>query len=98
MGIDYVEFKKKVPVVGVWDDHDYGINNGDKTFKRKDELREIYLDFIGEPKDSGRRLERDRGIYQDYIIKTPDGIKVHFIMLDIRFDFDFDTKDRIGKY
>jgi alkaline phosphatase D len=52
-----------VPVVGVWDDHDYGINNGDKTFKRKNELREIYLDFIGEPKDTERRLERDRGIY-----------------------------------
>ncbi len=52
-----------MPVVGVWDDHDYGMNNGDKSFKRKNELREIYLDFIGEPKDTERRLERDRGIY-----------------------------------
>ena len=46
----YKEMKKSgVPVVGVWDDHDYGINNGDKTFSKKAEMREIYLDFIGEP-------------------------------------------------
>lgn len=43
-------------------------------------------------------MERDRGIYQDYIIKTTDGIKVHFIMLDIRFDFNATTKDRIGEH
>ncbi len=41
--------KASVPVVGVWDDHDYGINNGDKTFTKKAALRDIYLDFIGEP-------------------------------------------------
>jgi alkaline phosphatase D len=82
----------------VWDDHDYGINNGDKTFKMKGEMRDLYLDFIGESKDSERRLERDRGIYQDYLIKTPDGIKVHFIMLDVRFDYNSSSKDRIGEY
>lgn len=23
-------------IIGVWDDHDYGINDGDNTFKDKD--------------------------------------------------------------
>jgi alkaline phosphatase D len=47
--LGYKELKKSVPIVGVWDDHDYGINNGDYTFKMKGELRDLYLDFIGEP-------------------------------------------------
>ena len=42
-------------VVGVWDDHDYGINDGDKTFSQKHFTRTIFLDFIDEPEDSIRR-------------------------------------------
>ena len=81
----------------MWDDHDYGCNNGDKTFPKKLQVREMFLDFIGEPANSTRRRESDKGIYQDYTIVTPDGIKVHFILLDIRFDFDPDTRDRLGE-
>ena len=87
---------KTTPVIGVWDDHDYGCNNGDKTFPKKHAVREIFLDFIGEPADSDRRVERDTGIYQDYVIITPDKIKVHYILLDVRFDFDPDSRDRLG--
>lgn len=87
--------KKTTQVIGVWDDHDYGCNNGDKTFVKKDQVREIFLDFIGEPKDSERRLEKGTGIYQDYIINE-NGIKVHVILLDIRYDFDRSTNNRLG--
>lgn len=48
-------------------------------------MRDIYLDFIGEPLDTARRVESDRGIYQDYVIYTKEGIKVHMILLDVRF-------------
>jgi alkaline phosphatase D len=44
-----------VPVIGVWDDHDYGSNNADKYFEYKDLTRELYLDILDEPKDSLRR-------------------------------------------
>ena len=50
-------------MIGVWDDHDYGTNDGDKTFKRKFVTRDIFLDFIGEPKDSERRMEKETGIF-----------------------------------
>ena len=43
---------KRVRVIGVWDDHDYGINDGDYLFKNKEINRGIFLDFIGEPIDS----------------------------------------------
>ena len=54
---------KGTAVIGTWDDHDYGINNGGGEFRLKDETRDIFLDFIGEPSDSVRRLDRGSGIY-----------------------------------
>lgn len=60
-------------------------------------MRDIYLDFIGEPMDSDRRLDSENGIYQDYVIRTPDGVKVHFILVDVRHDYDEDTADRFGE-
>ena len=48
----------------------------------------MFLNFIDEPKDSRRRTEREKGIYQDYLIEHEDGFKVHIILLDLRFDFD----------
>ena len=44
-----------------------------------------------------RRKEKGTGIYQDYIIISPEGIKVHFILVDVRYDFDEDTSDRYGE-
>ena len=60
----------------MWDDHNFGCNDGDRTFWKKRLVRDIYLDFIGEPSDSERRKETDRGIYQDYLIVTHDNLKV----------------------
>lgn len=57
-------------IVGVWDDHDYGKNDGnlfislkyiidlikgDKNDKHKHKMRQLYLDFLDEPSDSIRR-------------------------------------------
>ena len=39
-------------IVGIWDDHDYGINDGNKHFEYKDEFKELFLDFLNEPKES----------------------------------------------
>jgi len=63
-------------------------------------MREIFLDFIGEFPDSERRLAKHRGIYQDYIFETNDGIRVLIILLDGRFDYakDLKSKERLGDY
>lgn len=55
--------QKNTQVIGIWDDHDYGCNDADKTFSKKDIMRDIFLDFINERKDSDRRLERGTGLY-----------------------------------
>ena len=84
----YAEFANQTPVIGIWDDHDIGCNNADKTFSKKQEVREMFLDFIGEPEGTARRNEKDTGIFQDYVIITKDQIKVHIVLVDVRFDFD----------
>lgn len=84
--------KQGTKIIGVWDDHDYGLNNGDKNFPLKLEVREVFLDFINEPLDSARRLDKNSSIHQDYNIEyklsNGDIFKINIILLDNRFNFD----------
>ncbi|GBF97189.1 hypothetical protein Rsub_10050 [Raphidocelis subcapitata] len=43
------------PIVGTWDDHDFGWNNGDKRHPRKVEAKAVFLDGLGDPQSSPRR-------------------------------------------
>ena len=80
----------------MWDDHDYGVNDGDLTFKLKHDTREIFLDFLKEPIDSPRRLDKNSSIHQDYVINH-EGMKTHIILLDNRFSFNRTSNDRLGE-
>ena len=61
--LDYQQLEASSKVIGVWDDHDFGINNGNFMYEGKYLTRDIYLDFIKEPMDSKRRIEKHRGLY-----------------------------------
>jgi len=63
-----VKLRNKTPIVGVWDNHDYGADGGDKNFPHKYEMREAFLDFLDEPVNSSRRQRE--GIYESYLIKS----------------------------
>lgn len=49
--------------MGVWDDHDYGINNGGDDYPFKDRNRDLWLDFIDEGPATERRLDRGSAIH-----------------------------------
>eukprot|EP01122_Echinamoeba_exundans_P010374 TRINITY_DN3875_c0_g1_i1.p1 TRINITY_DN3875_c0_g1~~TRINITY_DN3875_c0_g1_i1.p1 ORF type:complete len:449 (+),score=53.48 TRINITY_DN3875_c0_g1_i1:34-1380(+) len=70
-------------VIGVWDDHDYGKNDGGAEYQSKDAAKQIYLDFIDEPAQSSRRTQHG-GIYASYTIGQP-GRRIKIILLDVRF-------------
>ncbi len=72
-----------IPVIGVWDDHDYGENNGSKSFAPKAQSQQLFLDFLGEPKNSKRRQQD--GIYTTYSFGK-GAETVRFILLDTRFN------------
>lgn len=55
----------RAPILGAWDDHDFGANNGDARNPAKAEVKEIYLDMLGEPRNSARRGSAD-GLQAEY--------------------------------
>jgi alkaline phosphatase D len=79
---EYQNLKKSIPIMAVWDDHDYGINDGSSNFSLKDHSQQLFLDFFDEPANSERR--RTPGIY-DAKIFGPDGKRVQIILLDVRY-------------
>jgi alkaline phosphatase D len=81
--IDYKEMRLKTPIIGTWDDHDYGRNDGNTYFKYKNVTKELYLDFLEEPLSSIRR-EPGRGIYETYSFGQGHQ-SVRIILLDIRY-------------
>ncbi|MAI72110.1 MAG: phosphodiesterase [Rhodopirellula sp.] len=80
------------PVLAVWDDHDFGVNDGGKTYPKRAESEKIFLDFFGVPKDDPRR--EHEGIYGSQIIGEKDR-RVQVILLDTRYFRD--DLDRYAK-
>tara|TARA_Y100000588_G_scaffold380288_1_gene463907 strand:- start:2483 stop:3505 length:1023 start_codon:yes stop_codon:yes gene_type:complete len=69
-------------LLAIWDDHDYGENDAGREYPKKVESQHIFLDFLGEPKNSERR--KTPGIYDNVTI-GPKGKRVQFILLDTRY-------------
>ena len=89
---DYQRLKASTPIIGVWDDHDYGINDGDKRFAQKKESRDLMFDFLGMPADA---KERNReGGYAAHTYGTGDQ-QVKVILLDGRYFRD--TLSRVDR-
>lgn len=79
---DYSVFREATPIVGTWDDHDYGRNNAGKEYKLKEITRDLALSFmevpIGDP-----RWSRE-GLYGAYDF-GPVGQRAKVILLDNRY-------------
>ncbi|XP_048578845.1 uncharacterized protein LOC116619981 [Nematostella vectensis] len=79
---DYKNFLSSgVQVLGVWDDHDYGIDRGGKHHRDRLQSQGVFLDFLDEPVDSLRRQRE--GVYASYSYGTGDKT-VKIILLDTR--------------
>jgi alkaline phosphatase D len=79
----FARLRETTPLVAMWDDHDYGENDGGADFPMKEESRRIFLDFWQEPADSPRR-DRD-GVYASYVFGPP-GERVQVILPDLRYN------------
>lgn len=78
----YQKLKAACPVLATWDDHDYGADDAGNDYPMREESQQIFLDFFGEPADSGRR--NTPGIY-DAKVFGPEGQRVQIILLDTRY-------------
>ena len=76
------DFLNDISIFSIWDDHDFGINDGGADYRFKRRAQELYLDFWEISKDDDR--SNREGIYfsknQIFFDK-----KFKFIFLDTRF-------------
>ena len=94
----YQQLRATVPVVGTWDDHDYGVNDGGKEFAQKAASRDLMLEFLAVPKN--QPVWDREGAYQAYTF-GPTGRRVKILLLDTRYFRDAllasaDTARRYG--
>ena len=74
--------RRSVPHLAIWDDHDYGLNDGGAEFPFKAEAKAEFTDFWKLPADDPRR-SRD-GLYHAQTFGQP-GRRVQVILLDERW-------------
>ncbi|MEJ2163057.1 MAG: alkaline phosphatase D family protein [Robiginitalea sp.] len=90
----YQRLASRVAVIGTWDDHDYGLNDGGVEFAVKAESQQAFLDFMGVSRDSPRRQQE--GVYTSHTYVRPGG-KVKIIVLDTRYFRTSMKKDPSGE-
>lgn len=90
---EYKNFIKNVDVLGTWDDHDYGLNDGGKEYLKREESQQLFLDFFDVPKNDIRR--KQKGIYysKDYFVEKNN---VKIIILDTRYFRTSLTRDTLS--
>lgn len=91
---DYRRFREAMPIAAVWDDHDFGQNDGGASYRYRRATQPLFFDFWGIAADHPRR--RTGGI-QDAFITGPRGARVQVILLDTRsFRDDWRPTDARG--
>lgn len=78
----YRKLMKVTEIYGVWDDHDYGINDGGKEYRMKKESKNLMLEFLDVPESNPVR--KREGAYQSYLLDA-GGVVVKLILLDTRY-------------
>jgi len=78
----YQKLQANSKVLATWDDHDYGVNDGGKSYPMRKESEQVFLDFFNEPQDSVRRQRP--GIYTAHTF-GPAGKTCQIILLDTRY-------------
>ncbi|MCA9055175.1 MAG: alkaline phosphatase family protein [Planctomycetaceae bacterium] len=78
----YQKLKAACPVVGTWDDHDYGKDDGGADFPQRAGSQQLFLDFLGVEADDPRRQQE--GVYSTATYGPP-GKRVQIILLDTRY-------------
>lgn len=85
---EYDRIRKSIPIIGTWDDHDYGANDAGEELKSKELSKKAALDFMDVPDSSTRR--QHKGIYGSYVLKNRS---IRVILLDLRYFKESPTKE-----
>ncbi|MCP3981643.1 MAG: alkaline phosphatase family protein [bacterium] len=76
------KLRETKPMLAIWDDHDFGLNDGGASFEGKDVAKQKFLDFWQIPADSPRATRP--GLY-DAVTVGPEGRRLQIILIDTRW-------------
>ena len=77
----FADFRSNISVLPIWDDHDYGVNDGGADYLFKDQAKELFLQAWDIPAGDIRR--KREGVYNSQLIGEA-GQRVQIILLDTR--------------
>jgi alkaline phosphatase D len=77
---EFDRFRRSVPMLTTWDDHDYGANDAGGSFAYKEWAEKQYESYW----NSSDEVRGRPGVYESRIV-GPVGKRVQFILLDTRF-------------
>lgn len=80
---DYKKLREKTPFLAIWDDHDYGQNDGGADNPEKEEARNIFLNYWGYLKPT--LPKNQKALYHSRLIGSGKK-RVQIILLDTRWD------------
>ena len=73
--------KETTDIFSIWDDHDYGKNDGGKNWIYKEKAKKLFLDFYNVNENDERR--KREGLYKSWEIYN--SVKIKVIALDTRY-------------
>ncbi len=86
----YQALTQSTDVIGIWDDHDYGVNDGGREFPKKDESRDLMFEFLD--LDPEHPAWKRKGGYQAHTYDF-GGKRIKILLLDARYFRDPLKKD-----
>lgn len=80
----FMKLREFCPILGVWDDHDYGVNDGGEEYPMKAESEAVFHEFFETPEDAPVR-----GYPGTYDVRwfgnLENGTRLQIVMLDTRY-------------
>ncbi len=71
------------PMLTMWDDHDYGLNDAGGEYQYKDDSQALFNYVWAVPEGDPRRTRP--GVYNSWMLGAEEGRRVQLIMLDTRY-------------
>jgi alkaline phosphatase D len=80
---NFRRLRQQVAHSAIWDDHDYGLNDGGADFMHRQASKDAFLDFWAVPLDDERRTRP--GLHHARFLEVAGGRRVQIIVLDTRW-------------
>ena len=96
----YHSFISNTSIDGIWDDHDYGINDAGRNVPDREYRQEEFIKFMQQGRakeDAWNSLRKQDGLYHSYDTNLA-GLRTKFIFLDTRSHRDRHFIPSLGEY